>query len=158
MADPQKLEQTPRSLAKGVSMLLALLAGASVLAYWYEGVAKHHWWSGGYIASLVIPFTIASVGQYLWYVPRRFAWDDEHVEIVTWFGGTFRAPWSELRHWGYASMVFTLEFGSLFGDGRSFQIALNYFTPESTAALLERLEEHSANQKAGVWIGRHGIG
>ena len=92
------------------------------------------------------------------FVPRRFAWDDSHVEIETWLGGSFRAPWSELHHWGTPRMAFTLEFGSLFGDGRSFQIALNYFTPESAQALRDFLAAHFSEQQAGVWLGNHGVG
>ena len=158
MSAPQQLVQTPGSVFRGAGMLVALLASFIVLGYWFEGLVNHQWWFPGYIASFAIPFSIAIIVQYLWFVPRRLAWDESGLEIDTWFGGSFRAPWSELRHWGDPGMVFTLECGSLFGDGRSFQIALNYFTPESVAALRSFLSDNFSDREASFWIGRHGVG
>jgi hypothetical protein len=158
MSAPRQLERTSGSIARGVGTLLALLGGVSVVGYWFEGFARHQWWSESYIASLSIPFSIAIVVQYLWFVPKRLAWDEAHLEIDTWLGGNFRAPWSELRHWGNPGLVFTLECGSLFGGGKSFQIALNYFTPESVAALRGFLSDNFSDRRASFWIGRHGTG
>jgi hypothetical protein len=55
-------------------------------------------------------------------------------------------------------MTFTLECGSMFGGGKSFQLALNYFTPESVKALRDFLSDNFPDRQASFWIGRHGIG
>lgn len=158
MTGPRQLEKTPLSVATGIGTVLGLLSGVTVAAYFFEGYLKHQWWTTDYIASFVIPFTIAVMVQYVWFVPRRLAWDDEMLEVDTWLGGNFRAPWSQLRHWGSPGMIFTLECGSMFGDGKSFQLALNYFTPQSVAALRNFLNDNFPDRQASFWIGRHGIG
>lgn len=158
MKDQQQLEKTPLSVLTGIGTVLGLLTGVTVAAYLFEGYFKHQWWTPDYIATFSIPFTIAVVVQYVWFVPRRLAWDNEMLEVDTWLGGNFRAPWSQLRHWGSPGMTFTLECGSLFGDGRSFQLALNYFTPQSVRALRDFLNDNFPDRQACFWIGRHGIG
>ena len=157
-APQQKLEMTPLSLAKGVGTLLGMLIAVTVAGYFFEGMANHQWWSPQYIASFAIPFSLCVALQYVVYVPYRVAWDDETIEIDTWLRGTFRAPWSQLSHWGSPGMTFTLEFGSMFGDCRTFQIALNYFTPASVQAFRDYLDKHHSGQSASFWIGRHGVG
>jgi hypothetical protein len=154
----QQLERTPLSVLTGVGTLLGLLTGVTAAAYFFEGYVHAQWWTPGYMATFAIPFGIAVVVQYVWFVPRRLAWDDEMLEVDTWLGGTFRAPWSQLRHWGSPGMIFTLECGSLLGDGKSFQLALNYFTPQSVKALRDFLTENFPDRQARFWIGRHGIG
>jgi hypothetical protein len=155
---PQQLEKTPHSVATGIGIVLGLMTSVTVAAYFIEGYFRHHWWTPHYIATFAIPFTIAVVVQYIWFVPRRLCWDHETLEVDTWLGGNFRCPWSQLRHWGSPDMTFTLECGNMFGDGRSFQLALNYFTPESVKALRDFLNDNFPDRQASFWIGRHGIG
>jgi len=152
-----QLEKTPLSIATGLSTVLALLSFVTVAAYFFEGTVQHNWWTPHYILSFAIPFTVVPVIQYVLFVPRRLAWDDDGLEVDTWLGGNFRCSWSQLRHWGSPGITFTLECGSLFGDGRSFQLALNYFTPESVKALRELLNDNFLDRQATFWIGRHGV-
>jgi hypothetical protein len=152
-----QLEQTPLSIITGLGMVLGLMVIGTAAAYAFEGYAKHAWWTPDYITSFAIPFTIVPVIQYVMFVPRRLAWDDDGLEVDTWLGGNFRCPWSQLRHWGSPGMAFTLECGSMLGEGRCFQLALNYFTPQSVQALREMLEKNFSDRHASFWIGRHGI-
>lgn len=153
----QQLQMTPLSLATGVGTLLGLLTAVTVGGYFFEGYVNHHWWSLNYIWSFAIPFSLAVALQYVIYVPYRVAWDRETIEIDTWLRGSFSAPWSQLSHWGSPGMTFTLEFGSIFGNGRTFQIALNYFTPDSVRAFRDYLATNHSPQQANFWIGRHGV-
>lgn len=138
----------PSFLRSSCAVLIAI-AAVSVLPYLWQGYYEHHWWSRGYMLSLLVPAVFCVFAVWLMFVPVRLEFDDTHFTIQLPLRRPHTLPWEELKYYGPGQNVFMIQFA-----GReAFQIFARAFPRDQWRLLTNFLSDRFPDCKASGWIG-----
>ncbi|HEY5813354.1 MAG TPA: hypothetical protein VIT23_11975 [Terrimicrobiaceae bacterium] len=90
-----------------------MMVGVTVVGYLWQGYHEHHWWTCGYIVSLLIPFTIAQIAVSLMFVPTRLEFSETQFTIQFPFRRLYTLEWTDLEYHGPGENVFIIQFSGV---------------------------------------------
>jgi hypothetical protein len=102
----------PRFLRCAAWVTLAL-AVVTVVGYLWQGYRENHWWTHGYMLSLLIPFGIAPLIVWFMFVPSRLEFSDSKFIIQFPFRPLHTLNWFDLQYYGAGENVFMIRFTSV---------------------------------------------
>jgi hypothetical protein len=102
---------------------------------------------------LAIPIGILPIFVWFAFVPKLLEISDSHFTVQHRLKGVRQIAWSELKFWGYAGLVFCLQFNT----PPTLQIALFAFPRTERVQLRDFLSSRFPQRKARAWIGTKGI-
>jgi hypothetical protein len=125
------------------------LAVVTVLAYFWQGYRENHWWTHGYMLSLLIPFGIALLIVWFMFVPSRLEFSDREFTIKFPFRPLHTLNWSDLQYYGSGENVFMIQFASV----GTFQIFPQAFRRSEWRMLKNFLITTFPDRKASGYFG-----
>jgi len=125
------------------------LAVVTVVAYFWLSYRENHWWTHGYMLSLLIPFGIAVLIVWLMFVPARLEFSDSEFIIQFPFRPLHTLNWSDLQYYGSGENVFMIQFASV----GTFQIFLQAFRRSERRMLKNFLATTFPDRKASGYFG-----
>jgi hypothetical protein len=138
-----------RAFFRVLFVCLALVPIAAVADRYRLG----HWWSPGYVASLIIPLLVMPTAVCLMLVPRRIQWSAIEFTVEPRFGRPQTLPWTQLYAYGSGNNVFLIQFTGV----STFQIFAGAFSRDEWRAFRSFLATNYPDKKASFWLGPKAI-
>jgi hypothetical protein len=98
------------SFLRAAASILVLLVALAAATYFWEGYHNHHWWTRGYIVSLLVPFAFMVAVVCLASVPSHLEVSDTHLTIRFSFRRLRTVPWDDLEYYGWFEGVYGFQF------------------------------------------------
>ena len=143
LAKPINVRLRPSFLRHTAWVVGAMLV-VSVIAYFQEGYRDNRWWTGGYMLSFLIPFSIFPVVIWLMSVPSHLEFSDRQITIKRPFRRPYTLSWVDLQSYGFDLYSFRLEFVSI----GTFEIFSQGFRPADLRLLKNFLSATFPDKKA----------
>lgn len=138
----------PSFIRSSTTVLIAIV-GVTALSYVWQGYHQHHWWTRGYMLSLVVPVVLGPVAVWLMFVPRRLEFTETDFTIQFYLRRLHTLPWDELKYYGRGNNVFMLQFVGQ----EAFQIFSSAFPKGQWRLLTNFLSNRYPDRKASGYIG-----
>jgi hypothetical protein len=138
----------PSFLRCAAWVTLALVM-VSVVGYFWQGYRENHWWTHGYMLSLLIPFGIAPLVVWFMFVPSRLEFSDSEFIIQFPFRRRHTLNWSDLQYYDSGENVFMIQFTSV----GTFQIFPQAFRRSEWRMLKNFLVTTFPDRKASGYFG-----
>ena len=138
----------PSFLRCAAWVTLALVM-VSVVGYFWQGYRENHWWTHGYMLSLLIPFGIAPLIVWFMFVPSRLEFSDSEFIIQFPFRRRHTLNWSDLQYYDSGENVFMIQFTSV----GTFQIFPQAFRRSEWRMLKNFLVTTFPDRKASGYFG-----
>ncbi len=98
------------SFLRAAASTLVLFTALTAATYLWQGYHDHHWWTRGYIFSLLIPFAILPLFICLAWVPTRFEFSETHLTVQFPFRSLETVAWDDLEYFGWFEGVYGMRF------------------------------------------------